>query len=349
MSPRIAAALGLAAILAAAPARAGEVTAQDRVLAESLFREAKALLDQGKVAEACDKLAASQRLEPKPGTALNLAVCHEKLGKTATAWADYMDAASLSASAGQKEREDFARGRVAALESQLSRIVIRVEETPGLKVRLDGRHFLKAAWGMATPVDPGEHVIEASAPGYAPAARRVSVAAGHGTQEIPLPKLSPASAEAPPPTPADRPAPATKPAPTPPQSMKSTQPSPPPEVPSRAGSGQAIAAYVAGGVGLVGIGVGTYFGLRTFSRRDDGNAHCVGVYCTAEGLALHADAQRSATISTIGFGVGIAGIGAGVALWLTAGKAAPRTSGHAWVAPIVGPGQAGLAVGGGWF
>jgi hypothetical protein len=346
MSLRIAAALGLAAILVVVPARAGEVTAQDRVLAESLFREAKALLDQGKVAEACEKLAASQRLEPKPGTALNLAVCHEKLGKTATAWADYMDAASLAASAGQKDREDFARGRVAALESQLSRIVIRVEETPGVEVRLDGRPFLKAAWGMATPVDPGEHVIEASAPGYAPFTRRVSVEPGPSTQEIPVPKLSPPSAEAPPAKPADQPAPATKPAPPP---SKSPQPSPPPDVPSRAGSGQAIAAYIAGGVGLVGIGVGTYFGLRTFSKRDEGNTHCMGVYCTAEGLALHADAQRSATISTIGFGVGIAGIGAGVALWLTAGKAAPRRSGRAWVAPVVGPGQAGLSAGGAFF
>src|SRR5688500_5414952 len=70
------------------------------VEAEALFREGKALLQQGKLAEACAKFDASDRLEPSVGTELNAADCHEKNGKVATAWAGFLKAAANAAKAG---------------------------------------------------------------------------------------------------------------------------------------------------------------------------------------------------------------------------------------------------------
>src|SRR3954464_7778704 len=78
-----------------APAIA-EPTAADKSLATQLFKEGRALVDQGKVAEGCRKLEESQRIDPGGGTLLNVALCHEKEGRTATAWAEFTEALGLA-------------------------------------------------------------------------------------------------------------------------------------------------------------------------------------------------------------------------------------------------------------
>src|SRR4051812_8772615 len=81
--------------------------------AEALFREGKHLLSAGKLDEACPKLEESQRLDPKPGTLINLAYCHERQGRAATAWGEYAEGGPLAARAKNKAMESFARDRMA--------------------------------------------------------------------------------------------------------------------------------------------------------------------------------------------------------------------------------------------
>ena len=81
-------------IAAAAPVRAQSVEA------EVLFQEGKKLLKEGKIAEACDKLEASDRLESSIGTLLNLADCREKTGQLASAWAAFVKAAQSAKRSG---------------------------------------------------------------------------------------------------------------------------------------------------------------------------------------------------------------------------------------------------------
>src|SRR6478735_2027984 len=105
-------------VLCAQPASA-EPAAADRVLAAALFRDGKALMDRGELAEACTKLAESQRLDPGGGTILNLALCHEKQQRLATAWAEFIEALGLAKRDGRAARVQFAQEHIEALEPRL--------------------------------------------------------------------------------------------------------------------------------------------------------------------------------------------------------------------------------------
>ncbi len=158
--------LALALALAAPTARAGDPREQQ--LAQALFDEARQLMEAKRYADACPKLAESQRLDPGGGTLLNLAVCHEKEGKVASAQAEFNDALSLAIRDGRKERQDLARERLAALDAKVPRVSVVVApeaDVEGIEVKLDGLVLRRAAWGVATPVDPGLHHVEATAPG----------------------------------------------------------------------------------------------------------------------------------------------------------------------------------------
>jgi hypothetical protein len=145
-----------------------DVTPEAKAAAEAAFENAKNLMKEGKFAEACAKFQASQSLDPGIGTMLYLADCYEKSGRTASAWAQFLDAAAAAKAAGQGEREQKARERAAALEGKLVRLTINVAPgaaAPGLAVKRDGTAVPEQLWGTPLPLDPGEHVITASAPG----------------------------------------------------------------------------------------------------------------------------------------------------------------------------------------
>src|SRR5262245_21810388 len=98
--------------------------AQDRAAARTLFDEGTRLVEQGDFAGACPRFAASLEAEVKLGTKLALASCYETIGRTASAWAEFRDAAALANRAGETEaaREKFARDHARDLEAKLVRL-----------------------------------------------------------------------------------------------------------------------------------------------------------------------------------------------------------------------------------
>jgi len=158
--------------------------------AEALFRNGQSLMKAGKFHEACEKFAASYEIDPAVGTLLNLAVCHEKEGRSATAWNEFLEVAAKATQTGQKEREGFARTRAKALEQALLRVAVAVPRpTPGLEVTVDGNPLPQAAWDSEMPLDPGEHRIEAKASGYKGWDQALTVSAAQRHQRVEVPAL----------------------------------------------------------------------------------------------------------------------------------------------------------------
>jgi tetratricopeptide (TPR) repeat protein len=136
--------------------------------AYALFQEGRALLKAGDCDAAAAKLEESFRLDPGGGTKLNLALAYELAGKTASAWTAFGDALRMAKIDGRADRAAEAHAHLDRLEQRLSLLQIVVPEAAriaGMTVRRDGIDIGEASWNVETPIDPGEHVIEATAPG----------------------------------------------------------------------------------------------------------------------------------------------------------------------------------------
>jgi hypothetical protein len=290
---------------------------EDQALAQTLFDEALKLMEKGNFASACPKLAESQRLDPGGGTVFNLAMCREKEGKLASAWSAYNESLSLSIRDGRKDRETAARDRLAGITSKLAKLTVNVPSSvvvPGLEVRLDEAPVRQAVWGVATPVDVGSHHISVTATGKLPWKTTVEIQTDGERKAVDVPALEdePVTA-APPPPPAPRPVDAVAPKPE----KKDT-----------------TLAWIAGGVGAAGLITGTIAGIVVFSKRGASDAECRGG-CTQHGVDLMNEAKTAAWVSDIAFGVGLAGIGTSIVLFVLAKPAPART--HVTLIPAIGP------------
>lgn len=169
-----------------------EVLADDAE-GERLFREGRELMLEGRFDEACPKIAESQRIDPHVGTLLNLAACHERQGKFASAWVEYQRALTTARSEGQTDRERLAEERIAVVEPRVPWVTIRASSsTPAdVEITLDGAVVARAAIGKEMPVDAGEHVVRATSRDGEPFEERFVLAeAEHRTVSLPGPTAS---------------------------------------------------------------------------------------------------------------------------------------------------------------
>ncbi|WP_438014835.1 hypothetical protein WMF18_28605 [Sorangium sp. So ce315] len=323
--------------LAAGVARA-QPSAERAAAAEALFREGRELVAQGKLAEACPKFAASQRLDPGYGTQWNLADCLERLGRTASAWAAFREAADMAGRSGQAEREAKATRRAADLEKRLERLAVTVSApADGLVVRRNGAVLDAGAWGAPLPVDPGKHRVEATAPGKKPFSVEAQTAGPGKVVTVAIPPLEddPAASAAGPAQPAGPVAPPSAP----------PRPAAGGDVDDGAGTRRTL-AFVAGGVGVAGVVTGSIFGLIASARWNRAqDEHCrTETLCDDQGVALVDDARGAAALSNVGFVVGGLGLAAGVALFVTSLDDAEPAAARVVVVPAVGTTGGGLAI-----
>jgi hypothetical protein len=291
----------------------------DEVRADALFKEGMQKYDQGQVAPACAAFNESLRLDPKLGTLLNLALCHEKQGKLATAWLEFNIGAAWATQVGQKERREYANGHAFTLEGKLSRVILHLPPSAEIStVEVDGEPLPEPRWYEPLYLDPGEHTIAVGAPGKYRRTVKVSVPREPTAQLVAMPKLQDAD-----------------------PSLDKNTDARAMDAAASDSSTRRTAGFIAGGVGAAGLILGGVFGAIAIGNRNDMSAHCAGSVCDSVGVAAHDDAQRNALLSTIGFGVGIVGIATGAYLLLTTPQTKKSANERA-VHAFVGPNAAGI-------
>jgi len=267
-------------------------------LAQGLFEEAVGLMKEGKVSEACPKLAESHRLEPGGGTVFNLAICLEKEGKTASAYLAYDEALARAVRDANREREASARERLAYLKPLLSKVVVRVNPkmigTEGLEIRFDGASVRPEAWGTHVPVDPGAHTLSATATSYADFKTEVKIDEPGKVYELEVPVLAPGAPKA------------------------AATPQPKPQAVETSERRNTI-GYVLIGSGAAATVAGVISGALALNKHAESDRECPAGpnSCTTAGVRAEESADRFAWGANIGIGLGVIAAGIGTYLLLT--------------------------------
>src|ERR1044071_4577394 len=167
--------------------------------AETLFRQGKELISQGKIAEACAAFDASQKLDPTIATLLNQASCREKTGQPATAWGLFLDAERQSRAATDgptQQLHQVANDHAAKLEHRLSTLTIRVaseNRAGGLEILRNNEPVDPGAWNKPLPVDGGTYRVTARAPGNTDWSSSITIGNERDAKGIDIPKLKAAA------------------------------------------------------------------------------------------------------------------------------------------------------------
>lgn len=278
----------------------------DPAAAEVLFAEGRRAMGREDYETACAKFAESQRLEPAPGTAINLAECLDRKGQLADAWQRWREARRLLRDG--DDRIWAVERKIEKLEARLPHLTLSLE--PGApedaEITRDGVVVGRASLGTALPVNPGAHDVVVRVPGHEDRHFRVELAESASQQLV----LAPGPALAPPPPEVGAPPPKPEPIPA---------PAPPPAPPPTASPARTV-GFVVGGVGVASLVTGGVFGGLAIGqkRRMDGCYESGSqLLCDSAGLAAADKGHTYATVANVTVAVGLAGIGAGLYLVLS--------------------------------
>lgn len=291
------AAIAVAMVLASATAAAAEPDPS-----VERFNAGRAAMKDQRLDDAVTHFRASVAVTPTVGAWLNLGDCLERLGRGASAGVAFREAEVL---ARQKDdaRADEAQARLARLKTSTLRVAI----TPRSEIqraRLDDVEIDLGSIGADTPIDAGRHVLRVTSVSSGILTRTIDVPTS--PQHLRIELVLERGREAPPPT--FRSAPSAR-------------------------EGTLVPALAAGGAGLVAIGLGTFFGVRSMGMHGDLERACAAYpRCTPDERTdadrMDAAGRSDATAATVSFVVGGALVAAGVGLYFLfrPGASSPTTT-----------------------
>lgn len=205
------------------------------------------------------------------------------------------------------ERRAAVQSDVESLKGRVATMHISTRKK-GVEISVDDAVVGTTPLASPVVVSAGRHKVGASMSGFPGVVRYVDLA-GEETLEVALDLGAPVQARAAPLSPA---------------------------------RGRSLApALLAFGAAAVGVGVGSYFGVKAIENKHDLAGTCVVDSCPSSSKSLYDDAQRNAVWSTVGFGAAIAAAGVGVAFVILSSPREPAATPPpvAGLRVVVGPGS----------
>jgi len=243
-------------------------------------------------------------LYPAPTVVLYEARTLDKMGLMLEAIEAYMRTAQIGVASDAPEQfaEAIAAARQEerALRARVPTLTLRVDgvslNDPNLKIAVNGRAIGAAQIGQAQRLNPGTYRISGSI--SAERSDQANVVLSEGQNAAVVLHLA-----------------APSPTPPPPVISHSVEPL---DEPAPGQNSLRMYAYVAGGIGLTGIGAGLVTGLMATSSHSEAEEKCPAHNCDPNGAGPDAvdDFHSMRTVSTVCYGVGVAGLATGVVLWL---------------------------------
>jgi hypothetical protein len=286
----------------------------DAERAQQLFDEGRALMKRGKYSQGCDKLEESQALDPAGGTVLNLGICRQLEGRTATAYSVLSKAMAQAHESHRADRVATAERHLKELANVLSRLTVRLPQDSSantMGVEIDGIPIAREFLGQPLPLDPGVHEVRASQNGRVPWSIHITLAPVADEQTVELPVLVPESVAPPEVLPPPQLTPILAPKEVQPATVVPTRPTNENERSYR------WFGYTLTGVGGAALAVGSYFGVRALILRSHSDRYFDGKYCTIKSCVDDwNNAKTSSAVANVALGFGILSAGVGTYLLL---------------------------------
>lgn len=279
--------------------------------AKVLFRAGAEFMKQAQYRQAIDKFTASLKQFPKLATRMNIAICYERLGQLATAHRLYNDTAKQAQARNKSRWIERANAAARALEPRVPKLIVHIpirHRVATLRVLRDGVPIPTRQLDDPIRLNPGRYHIQARADGYR--AYEVTIDLDVGAQfTVMVPKLKRRPSD--------------------------------PRIRRRAGAaGMVVGAAAA----LASIGLGWSADAIRDRAFDSGQCARDSSLCSPMGQREMNTAHARARWATITGSVGMALVGLGVALYVTAPKHRERSS--TAVTPLVDRDHLGVAVSG---
>ncbi len=281
---------------------------------------AAALVLTGSVARAAD---------PTTADCLGATESSVKLGNQHKLRAERAQLLTCAAASCPSDIRKDCMSRVEEVNGQIPTIIFAAKDGSGadlnaVKVTMDGEVLAERLEGTALSIDPGAHTFTFETAGQPPVTKTFTIQQAQKDRRELVTFGAPTTAPGPsalPPNGSEPPSPSS--------ALSSAE----------GGHGlgtQKILGIVAGGIGVVGLGVGAAFGAMAMSQKNDAESVCPSNPCSTQaGVNKWSNAATSATLSTVGFVVGGMGLAGAAVLWFTA----PHSSRGASAQVGIGPGS----------
>lgn len=338
-----------ALLLATAPAWAEEPSAADTAAARDLAIEGMKLADADHCAQAIDKLVRAEKLRHSPIVLGRLGECRIQVGKVVDGIEDLQrllhEPLPPNPPANLLRARERAQSAIDTAKPNIAYLAISVKgPTENISISVDGQPMSALLLDRDRPTDPGEHLIEASAPGYLKASRRLTIGIAE-KQEVTLKLAVDPQATTPYATTTNKPQDEARPE-QPQLASSAAAPTPPPQnkPQEQVSSGGNTASYILMGAGAALLAGGGVFGYLALDKKGSLDGKCPNDICAAGSKGTLDTANQYATVSTVLVGTGAAALALGSIIYFASGPSSSEE--HPPVAfrarPYVGLGQAGF-------